>query len=221
MQPEEASTRNDWPALHGVLVAALMTGTGLLPALCIWPLLLLAPLAADALVVATIPPLRHSFRCWAFGHISRAAILAAILLGGGAVGVLLAFDYFARPDVSGYAQFLPVGVLGGVMIAGVIFSVLNAVMEEVIFRGILFDAVESQWGARVAVASTALLFGYAHLQGYPPGPFGVVLAGGFALGLGSLRVFTRGLGLPILVHIAADATIYLLLVQRGVLKASL
>jgi uncharacterized protein len=54
------------------------------------------------------------------------------------------------------------------------------------------------------------------MHGYPPGPLGAVLATIFAVCLGWLRVFSRGLALPIFAHIAADATIYIILARNGV-----
>lgn len=104
---------------------------------------------------------------------------------------------------------------GGIIPFAILFSLLNAVCEELIFRGILFDALASHWSPWTAAVFTALLFGYGHLQGYPPGPRGAMLAGLFGLALGCLRILTGGLALPILAHIAADATIITLLTRAG------
>ena len=103
------------------------------------------------------------------------------------------------------------------IVAGFIFAVLNAFLEELLFRGVFFFAVEAQTGAPMAVVITAALFGYGHMHGYPPGPLGAVLAGVYGLALGWLRVSTGGLGLPVLAHIAADATIFIIVVNSGVL----
>jgi hypothetical protein len=115
--------------------------------------------------------------------------------------------------VSAYRRFIPVSSLVGLFLVGALFSVLNALLEEIVFRGILFDSVESQWGAGIAVVITAFLFGFVHMHGYPPGPLGAVLAGGYGLCLGSLRAFTRGIGLPVIAHITADATIFGIVVR--------
>lgn len=135
----------------------------------------------------------------------------ALVLGGGSCGVLLLFHATVRPDLRPYGGFIPVQALGGVALAGVVFSIVNALCEEVIFRGILYDGIESQWGGKVAVVATAGLFGYGHLHGYPPGVAGAALAGLFGLGLSWLRGFTGGLGLGVLAHIVADATIFWIL----------
>ena len=85
-----------------------------------------------------------------------------------------------------------------------------------VFRGILFDAVESLWGRWIAAIATAFLFGYGHLHGYPPGVTGAILAGIFGLCEGWLRVFSGGLGLPILAHMVADATIFAIVAHERI-----
>jgi uncharacterized protein len=183
----------------------------------LWPLLWVGPLAAYAALVAAVPPLRATYRPWRFGRASRFAVLGTLIISAVSCGTLVAFHVFAHPDLHAYTSFLPVSSLGGIIVAGVFFSIFNAFCEEVIFRGILFDAFESQWGVRGAVAATAFLFGYGHLHGYPPGLTGAVLAGVYGLALGWLRVFTGGLGLPVIAHIAADATIFTIIARFGVL----
>ena len=54
------------------------------------------------------------------------------------------------------------------------------------------------------------LFGLQHAWGFPRGPVGVVLAGGWAVMLGLLRRHSGGLLSPILAHVVADATIAVL-----------
>jgi membrane protease YdiL (CAAX protease family) len=128
---------------------------------------------------------------------------------------LILFHTLFRPDVSALMAALPVTALGGVVLAGILFPLLNASMEELVFRGALFDAIEAEWGWQVAVGVTAVIFGVGHMSGYPPGWLGAILAGLYGLTLGLLRVWVGGLALPIIAHIAADATIYGILVYEG------
>jgi uncharacterized protein len=100
------------------------------------------------------------------------------------------------------------------MAAGICFSIFNALLEELIFRGILFDSLESQWGPWGAAIGTAALFGYGHMHGYPPGISGALLAGIYGLCLAALRIHTDGPFLPVLAHITADATIFTLAAHR-------
>jgi membrane protease YdiL (CAAX protease family) len=79
---------------------------------------------------------------------------------------------------------LPVDWFGNLLLAGVVFSVVNAALEELIFRGILWDLVADEWSQAAALGVTAALFGVSHLHGYPPGPLGAVMAGLTASRLG-------------------------------------
>lgn len=60
-----------------------------------------------------------------------------------------------------------------------------------------------------------LVFGCGHLHGYPPGPLGAVLAGLYGLGLGWLRVFSGGLGWPVVARVVADATLFTLVARSA------
>ena len=208
MDEGQTVSRTRWRLTHGVVFLTLLAGTSLVSIVRIWPLLGLVPVAAYCALVAIVPQLRSTFRPWRFGRVSTPAVLVTIIIAVGSCTVLIAFDILKHPDVSAYRRFLPASSLASLLFVGVVFSVFNALLEEIVFRGILFDSIESQWSAGVAVVVTALLFGFVHMRGYPPGPLGSVLAGFYGLCLGSLRAFTRGIGLPVMAHITADATIF-------------
>lgn len=93
-----------------------------------------------------------------------------------------------------------------------IFPVVNAISEELVFRVILFEAIDAQVGKWIAAILTSVLFGYIHMKGYPPGNLGSVLAGVYGFSLACLRIFSKGIGLVIIAHIIADITIYCLIV---------
>lgn len=212
-----ASSQSGWEASHGLLIFALIAAAAFVPAFRSWPMIWVAPLIAYAGLVAAIPPLRASYRRWRLGRMTRTAIWAALLIVVVSCFALVTFHFVMRPDVGSYAAFLPASTPGGLLVIGVLFSIFNALFEEIIFRGILFNAVESQWGAWGAVFGTALLFGYGHLRGYPPGVLGASLAGIYGLGLGWLRVVTGGIGMSVVCHIFADATIFIIVARSGVL----
>ena len=190
-----------------------MTCVLAIPVLRIWPLLWLAPLVIYFACVVIFPPLKASFRPWRMGRLSGRALLAALVIAASSCAVLIFFNVAVHPDVHTYGSFLPITAPMGILAIGVLFSFFNALFEEIIFRGVLFDSIESQWGDKVAVVVTALLFGYGHMRGYPPGAFGAVLAGIYGLCLGWLRIFSGGLGLPVLAHVVADATIFSIIVH--------
>jgi membrane protease YdiL (CAAX protease family) len=207
-----SASRIDWRFLQGVAFVLFMACALTFPALRSWPWLWLVPLSAYLLLVACVPPIRRSLVWLRVGRVSTSTVLATVGIMIIAASVLLLFHSKAHPDLRSYREFLPLDSLGGVVPAGVVFVTLNATMEELVFRGVLFDSLQSQWGKWGTLLGTALLFGLGHLHGYPPGEFGACLATLFGFVLGLLRHWTGGLLLPIVAHMGADATIYCILV---------
>lgn len=205
----------DGRVLHGIVFVLLTAGALLVPALRRWPWIWAAPFAVYFVLVAAFSPLRKSFAWLRMGRLSVGAIVATVGIMALTSLVLVLFHLTARPDVQSYLSAIPFSALGGVFVAGVVFTIVNAVLEELVFRGILFDALQSQWGKWVTLVATAALFGFGHLRGYPSGPLGASLAALFGLAIGGLRLWTGGLALPILAHMSADATIYGILVYAG------
>lgn len=212
----EPRTQNG--ALHGVIFLAALAAITLGLAPLDWPWHFLLPLIAYASVVMACPPLRRSGPRLSSGRIRGLPLVVAAALGAATCGALILFDRLAHPDVAGLAQGIPVAAFGHLLLAGICFSVINAAMEEIIFRGLLWEFVAAEWNQWVALVTTTLLFGWGHLHGYPPGPLGAVLAGLFGFALGLLRWWTDGLALAIAVHVCADGTIFGLLWSSGALS---
>ena len=212
----QATSPRDNRMAHGVVFVLVFGGVLLVPPLRRWPWVWLAPFIGYFVFVAGVPRLRRSLAWLRLGKISAVSLLATIGCTAATVLTLALFRATTEPDVASYSAALPFESLGGVIMAGIIFTMVNATLEELVFRGILFDALESQWGARFTLVVTALLFGVGHLRGYPSGFAGAGLAVGFGLVTGGLRLWSGGLALPVLAHLGADATIYIILVRAGV-----
>jgi membrane protease YdiL (CAAX protease family) len=202
-------------AVHGSLFLAAMAvvavGRPALP----WPWYLLLPLLLYAGIALALPPLRRTAPSLHAGRMAGAPLACAAALSAGTAGALVAFHLLARPQVTAFVARLPAAAFGNLVLAGLCFSLVNAMMEELIFRGVLWEAVAKEWNAAVAVGATAILFGLGHLHGYPPGPLGATLAGLYGVALGLLRWWAGGLGLPVACHVCADATIFGLLASSG------
>ena len=93
---------------------------------------------------------------------------------------------------------------------GIGFAVLNAIMEEAVFRGIVMDAMDRSFGAgHVAVGLQAIAFAAFHfLHGFPNGVSGFVLTLIYGVMLGTIRRAAKGLMAPLAAHIAADLVIF-------------
>jgi membrane protease YdiL (CAAX protease family) len=74
-------------------------------------------------------------------------------------------------------------------------AVVIPLVEEILFRGLLFGALQKHWGLRAAVWGSALVFVVVHLQI-------IVFLPLFFLGLilAWARLKTGSIGLPILLH---------------------
>jgi membrane protease YdiL (CAAX protease family) len=77
-----------------------------------------------------------------------------------------------------------------------------AVAEEVVLRGVLFDAVRGRGGDGCALAATTVLFALIHLPLYGVGALPLDLAVGLLLG--GLRIVSGGVLAPAIAHVIAD-----------------
>jgi membrane protease YdiL (CAAX protease family) len=92
--------------------------------------------------------------------------------------------------------------------AGVLFAVLNALIEEFWFRGLLMGALKPLLPMGRLIAVQAVAFGLIHWFGTPQGLLGVVLAGAWGALLG-WWVYVRGSLWPaVLIHFLADMLIF-------------
>lgn len=193
----------------------LLGGLAPIQAVRNWPWIWLAPLGFYFALVLTVQPFRRTFVWMRLGRVTAKTLAVTIGLMVLASLGLVGFRKFMRPAIVLDPTGPLVAAIGSRFVAGMVFAIGNAILEEMVFRGILFDALESQWGARVTLAATALLFGLGHMRGYPPGIAGGFLATVFGLATGGLRLWSGGLVLPILAHIGADLTIFYILSAGG------
>ena len=123
----------------------------------------------------------------------------ALATGAGGAAVLCAVPVAMR--LSGHTLVLgppPLGLLP----AWAATTVLIAVAEEALLRGVLMDAVSSWAGDLVAVAVAAIAFGLLHvpLYGWQAVPLDLAVG----VWLGGLRLATGGIAAPATAHTLAD-----------------
>jgi membrane protease YdiL (CAAX protease family)/Flp pilus assembly protein TadD len=92
------------------------------------------------------------------------------------------------------------------LIAWAAVPVVIPVVEEVLFRGLFYGALEKRWGIKGAILGSAFLFSCVHLQF-----IGFFYLFCFGLILGWARWQSRSLGLPIAIHSLNNATAMLAL----------
>lgn len=134
-------------------------------------------------------------------------VLAVVVLSAGA---LIAWARLADPEAPPFVANL--GDRPAVVVAAAIagFSVVNAIAEEFLYRGVLQTELTAHLGATTAVVVQAAAFGVAHWSGFPSGWLGMLMSASYGLILGIVRHRTGGILVVFLAHIVADTTIGLL-----------
>jgi membrane protease YdiL (CAAX protease family) len=127
---------------------------------------------------------------------------------------LLGWFVLLRPDVADIVKtFVPDVGLPLLVVGGLLFSMVNAAVEEIAYRGIMMHALEQALGrGAVALGLQALAFGTLHIHGFPRGWIGVCLATIYGLMIGVVRVRAGGIFAPWLAHVLTDMAIVGILV---------
>jgi membrane protease YdiL (CAAX protease family) len=130
---------------------------------------------------------------WRFGRPSFAAL--GIGIAGGAV--LVAAWLTARTGVT-----VDLASVNGSIAVWTPVVALIAVAEEIVLRGVLFNAVRAWGGDWWALAGTTVLFAAMHVPLYGIGALPLDLAVGLLLG--GLRIASGGVLAPAIAHVLAD-----------------
>lgn len=93
-----------------------------------------------------------------------------------------------------------------------VYVPVNAITEEIAYRGIAFDSASAYLPAVPSLVAQAIAFATLHVAGFPSGLAGVALAFGYGLAIGLIRHISGGLRFPVIAHMAADATIAVLVI---------
>jgi membrane protease YdiL (CAAX protease family) len=122
---------------------------------------------------------------------------SGVVVGFGGAAALVALSLLGLPAITLGARAPASTLTWWVPLVTVV-----AAAEELVLRGVLFDAVRSHLGEVMAVAVTALLFAIIHLPLYGAGAVPIDLCVGVFLGC--LRVGTGGVTAPLVAHVLAD-----------------
>ena len=206
-----------WRVVYAVHIALLALAwislVGFVPFLRPWPLYILAPLAVYGVVVVLSPSLRRSvgwLRAGRSGRDIRILIIATVAVSGVA---LVAWAALTNPDIEHHLASVPALPLWVYPLVAVAFAVVNAAIEEVIFRGVMMEALDSALGDGYwSIGTQAVSFAALHyLSGFPSGVLGFFMVWVYGIMLGMIRRRSKGLLAPWVAHVAADITIFVIL----------
>jgi membrane protease YdiL (CAAX protease family) len=139
---------------------------------------------------------------WAtFGPV--AAVGMTLLIGGGAVAL-------SSPAFLDWQQLIWLSP------AILLFALMNAFGEEVAFRAAPLSQLVHVVGETQAVWLTAVWFGLGHFYGgIPSGPMGAIFLSFIALLFGRAMLETKGITMPIFIHLFGDIVVYSLLAMTS------
>jgi membrane protease YdiL (CAAX protease family) len=203
------TVRSHWSsAFDAVIVADVLYVAVLVDVVDRWPI----P-AALALVVAWI-----SARCWhrvdqwrtwlrpgTFATQTRWLLTATVIAAP--LALVAWWERSGRQLPSDYADAVSGRPSWQVLIAGIGFALVNAAVEEGVFRGVFQTALHALLRPVSAILIQAVSFGLLHLHGVPDGLLGVTMAGVWGLVLGVMRWRSGGIASPYIAHVAADLAI--------------
>lgn len=202
------------PALHITIFCFLFLGFPVvLTSGAFWPWPLLAPLLGYYAIVLAIPPLRRTCRWMKIGRIDKRIGLFMLIVVAGSASALYGWRLLMKPDMSRYISQIPDIPTYLLPIAGIGFALLNGIMEEVAFRGIImhgFDSALNNDG--LSILLQALPFGLIHFAaGFPNGISGIFLTFIYGILMGIIRNLSKGMLAPIVTHFFADLAIFSIL----------
>jgi len=144
------------------------------------------------------------------GRLGGREVLASLGFTALASGALVAWWLVVRPPFDDLTAMLPSWPWPALIVLGLAFAIANAALEELLFRGLLFDALQRDGGLSewATVGAQAAVFGLLHLHGFPRGWAGVGLAVIYGLMMGALRVWAGGLLAPWLGHVLVNAGMF-------------
>jgi membrane protease YdiL (CAAX protease family) len=134
-------------------------------------------------------------------RVVASAVVAAVALG--------AWYALFRPNLTDLvAAYVPVAPVEVLILGGLLFSMLNAMIEEGAYRGVIQHGLEATIGLGIAaLVLQAAAFGALHLNGFPRGWVGVGLAAIYGLMMGTVRRRSDGMLAPWIAHVLTDAVI--------------
>ena len=201
-------------AIHLLLFSLLWLALPLItPSLGFWPQILLLPIIIYVLIVAAIPNLRRSVLWLRSGHLTSGVIsliLATIFLSSIA---LVGWYLLLQPNTSSQLAMIPKMPRWLLPLACLGFAMVNAAMEEIVFRGIMMQALDSALGSGnlTVVIQAGSFASFHYLAGFPNGGWGFAMVFVYGFMLGVLRRRAQGILAPWIAHVLADIAIFAIL----------
>jgi len=175
----------------------------------LFPVVLALGLLGYAGVVRGVPWLRGTATWARWGSFDATVRLLSVAVWLLAAAALLSWYLLLHPNIADIVKaFVPDRPLGLLIAGGLIFSMLNAAVEEGAYRGVILHALDRSLGTGLAaLLLQAVAFGAIHIRGFPRGWIGVGLACIYGLLMGAIRRRAGGMFAPWITHVFTDVVI--------------
>jgi len=208
--------RRDVAAMHlGTFCTFLLIALLAFGSMKLWPLPPALAVGAYLIVTRKVPALAGRPAWFTRGRIDRGTV--ALMVASTLVSSLALVSWFvmAKPDYTPLVGTLFPRLPVPVLFCGVVaFAMLNAAMEEIVYRGLVQGALEAAIGpSPLPVILQAVVFGIVHVGGFPRGLAGMGLATLYGLMMGMIRRRAGGLLAPWIAHVATDIAIGAILLK--------
>lgn len=191
--------------VHSLFWPLFLVSLLLLP----WPAAFKVPLVVYLSIIFLSDKIKNEIDWLRFGRINKITIYLMIPTVITSSSALILWVYILKPDLTDLKSMVPSGSIPLIIITGLVFSFFNSIWEEIILKGILWNGLEKIMSNVLIInLSQSVLFGIMHLNGFPRGITGALLAGIYGLLIGFIRKNSGGLMAPVITHFFADATIF-------------
>jgi len=162
-----------------------------------------------ASVVRGVPWLRGTATWARWGSFDATVSFLSVAAWLLAAAALLSWYLLLHPNIADIVKaFVPALPLGLLIAGGLIFSMVNAAVEEGAYRGVILHALDRSLGPGfAALLLQGLAFGAIHIRGFPRGWLGVGLACIYGLLMGVIRRRAGGMFAPWIAHVFTDVVI--------------
>ena len=172
----------------------------------------LIPFIISCLLILPFSKTRIALKWVRAGKIDRTTIL---LIGGtSAIASLSLIIWATWTNHLGAAEqmmqgFATVPIWQMVLIGIPLFAIFNAFSEEVVYRGVLQNALNNVFTSKTLILLLqSSAFAAIHFSvGFPNDIVGYIMVFGYGIMLGYLRIRSNGMMAPVLTHFFADLTI--------------
>jgi len=199
-----------YDSMNFALLYFLIMICNILPYLRFWPMP--AGFLFFLILQIVFPNLRKNSKWFKVGKYNSKNVVLLLITIVISAGILVLWYLITLPDLNPMVTSLKDKSKIVIIISIIGFAIINAIVEESIFDGICYRAMEENFKIPIIfIGLQALSYSVSHFHGIPNGYIGILLSfiyGG--LMLGGLRYLSKGLVFPVIAHIFADLTIAIL-----------